>query len=79
MTAGTATTTLLPLRPAARVAGATAGRLPVEGVLGAEEMLHRHLGVDDPLEDEDGLRARRREALLHRLELDRLRRRRRTA
>ena len=78
MTAGTTTTTLL--LPAARLAGATAGRLPVDGVVGAEEMLHLHLGASrDPFEDEVGLRARRREALLHRLELDRQRRRRRTA
>lgn len=78
MTAGTATTTLP--RPAARLAGASAGRLPVDGVVGAEEALHLHLGApNDPFEDEGGLRARRREALLHRLELDRQRRRRRTA
>ena len=75
----TGTVPLLPPRAGVRRPGASAGRLPVDDVVGAEDLLHLHLGIHDPAEDEGGLRARRREALLHRLELDRRRRRRRSA
>lgn len=86
MTASTAPITLLPVHaaPSLHIApalrpGAGAGRLPVDDVVSGEDLLTLHLAVHDALEDQGALRAQRREALLHRLQLDRQRRRRRSA
>lgn len=78
MTARTAPITLLPVRTASALRpGAGVGRLPVDDVVSGEDLLTLHLAVHDALEDQDSLRAQRREALLHRLQLDRQRQRRR--
>lgn len=78
MTASTAPVTLLPVHAASTLRpGAAVGRLPVDDVVSGEDLLTLHLAVHDALEDQDSLRAQRREALLHRLQLDRQRQRRR--
>lgn len=80
MNAGTAPPTLMSLHGASALRpGAAAGRLPVDDVVSAQDLLSLHLAVHDALEDGGALRAQRREALLHRLQMDRQRRRRRSA
>lgn len=76
MTATTAPVTLLPVHASPSL---RPGRLPVDDVVSGEDLLTLHLAVHDALEDQGSLRAQRREALLHRLEMDRQRRRRRSA